>query len=263
MNSNEFRALRKILCRAADEELLARFNHAEISYKADGSVLTDADLAMNRRLEQELKARYPQYAILSEEMPRREQQRQLAAAERGIWVVDPLDGTSNYAAGVPYFALSLALMIGNQVELALVYDPARGECFHARRGQGAWLDDRRLTRPAGGIPMHKALALVDLKRLPPALSIRLTSAPPYASQRSFGAVALDLCWLAANRVHLYLHGRHNLWDYIAGLTILREAGGYEKDLEFSVNPADGVAPRSSAAALDEALFREWCSWLAG
>lgn len=103
--------------------------------------------------------------------------------------------------------------------------------------------------------------MVDYKRLPATLAETLASKPPYSSQRSFGSVALDFCWLAAGRAHVYLHGRHNLWDYAAGLTILHEAGGHAITLEGEREPPLSLQPRSTAAALDEGLFREWCSTL--
>lgn len=245
----------------ADQELMSRFNRAEVRYKADGSTLTDADIAMNQWLIRELGERFPDYSVLSEEMPIEVQQQRLAAAEPGLWVIDPLDGTSNFAAGLPYFAVSMALMEEGRVSFALVYDPVRRECFHARPGQGAWVNERRLIAPSSQRSLRRAIALVDFKRLPTELAQRLVAAPPYASQRSFGAVALDLCWLAAGRAHIYLHGQHNLWDYIAGLSILREAGGRDQTLESMESQPFDIQPRSSAAALHAELFREWCDWL--
>jgi myo-inositol-1(or 4)-monophosphatase len=260
----EKNALEELLLRlrhTADEELMTRFNRVGARFKTDGSLVTEADLAMQSRMQRELAGLFPDYGFLGEEMELGQRQSQMDRTGTGIWVLDPLDGTSNYVAGIPYFAVSLALVIERRVALAVVYDPARQELFHALAGQGALLNGAPLARRAAPAALRKAIAVVDYKRLPAELAQRLAATPPYGSQRSFGSVALDFCWIAAGRGHVYLHGRHNLWDYAAGLTILREAGGHATNLEGCQEPALDLQPRSTAAALDAALFAEWCTWL--
>ena len=261
MKSDQFEALRECVCRAADAELLGRFNQVSIAYKADGSVVTEADLAMQQRLQRELGGLFPEYGFLAEEMENDRQRQQLASSPQGLWVLDPLDGSSNFAAGVPYFCVSLALLHRGVVQLGIVYDPVRRECFYCLSGAGVWLNGERLGGTRPHVPMEKSIALIDFKRLPKDLAGRLATSPPYASQRSFGSVALDFCWLAAGRVNIYLHGRHNLWDYAAGLSILQQAGGQACTLEGQQNTPLDMHPRSSAAALDPELFEEWCRWL--
>lgn len=216
---------------------------------------------MQSRLQHDLAGLFPAYDLLGEEMSRAQQQARLARADRGLWILDPLDGTSNFTVGIPYFAVSLALVINGCVELGIVYDPVRRECFHAVRGQGAWLNTGLLGERRPLTPLAKGIGLVDYKRLPAELALRFVEAPPYSSQRSFGSVALDFCWLAAGRGHVYLHGRHNLWDYAAGLLILREAGGHAVTLDGDRDPPLSLEPRSTAAALDAGIFRDWCDWL--
>jgi len=114
-------------------------------------------------------------------------------------------------------------------------------------------------RPAG-IPMAKTTACIDFKRLPPQLAARIAATPPYSSQRSIGSVALDWCWVAAGRFHLYLHGRQRLWDYAAGSLVLAEAGGYADTLDGTLAPPT-LAPRSAVCAADRGLFEEWCRYL--
>ena len=261
MDSEQFDSVRNLVRRAADEELLGRFNQVGIGFKADGSVVTEADLAVQQRLQSELAEIFPEYGFLAEEMEIEQQRSQLASSPQGLWVLDPLDGTSNFAMGVPYFSVSLALLHKGAVRLGIVYDPTRGECFYCRDAEGAWLNGRRLGDAGAQVPIAKSIALIDFKRLPPELARRLATEPPYASQRSFGSVALDFCWLAAGRIHLYLHGRHNLWDYAAGLTILQRAGGKAITLQGEHNPPIDMLPRSSAAALDPLLFEQWRDWL--
>ncbi len=250
-------ALSTLLREAAEAELLPRFARTERELKADGSIVTEADLAMQERVQSALAAQWPGIGFLGEEMPAAAQRAQLAAADAGLWCLDPLDGTSNFAAGLPFFSVSLALLVGGTAVLGLVYDPVRRECFSARRGAGAWLNGDPLGARVPRLPLARAIAAVDFKRLPARLASRLAAAPPYSSQRSLGSVALDWCWVAAGRFHVYVHGSQKLWDYAAGELVLAEAGGHSCTLEGEPVFAAEVAPRSAVAALDDTLFGAW------
>jgi myo-inositol-1(or 4)-monophosphatase len=253
--------LARLVRDTADRELPARFCCGSGSRKADGSLVTEADLVMQSALAETLQRHWPDIDILGEEMDVSAQQRALQQAGTGVWCIDPLDGTSNFSIGVPYYAVSVALLRNNQVELGIVYDPSRKECFAAARGQGAWLNGQRLPQQQLSTVLSQGMALIDLKRLTPGLASRLAANPPYKSQRSFGAVALDWCWLAAGRCHLYLHGRQKLWDYAAGSLILLEAGGSAVTLDGGPVFSPTLQPRSAAAALDPSLFNQWTQWL--
>jgi myo-inositol-1(or 4)-monophosphatase len=260
----ELETLTELVRECAEQELLPRFADCGLRFKADGSIVTEADLAMQRRVGDALQAHWPHFKLLGEEMSEDEQKALLSQAEGGLWCLDPLDGTSNFAAGVPFFSVSLALLVEGQVVLGLVYDPVRRECFTARSGEGAWLNGNRLAR-LGSVPsleLKQCLAAVDFKRLPKRLAQRLAEQPPYASQRSFGSVALDWCWVAAGRFHVYLHGKQKLWDYAAGSLVLGEAGGSATTLEGENVYRAELAPRSAVAALSPALFAQWTQWLA-
>ncbi|MGB5259775.1 MAG: inositol monophosphatase family protein, partial [Gammaproteobacteria bacterium] len=178
-----------------------------------------------------------------------------------VWCLDPLDGTGNFATGIPYYCVSLALLKSGRVELGLVYDPVRDECFTAQYAAGAWLDGEPLQVVDSGLTLGQATAVVDFKRLEPALAARLVTDIPYASQRSFGSVALDWCWLAAGRGHIYLHGRSHIWDYAAGSLIFSEAGGHSVSLDGAAVFARALVPRSAVAAVDRGLFEAWTNWL--
>lgn len=245
---------------AAREELLPRFNNVDSEFKADGSFLTEADLAMQTRLTNELQQQWPQILMLAEEMDTQEQD-VLLHNGKPLWILDPLDGTSNYAAGIPFFSVSLALIEAGELQLGVVYDPVRDECFSAQRGQGSRLNGRSLAPVETGLSLKQSTGLIDFKRLSPQLATRLAVEIPYSSQRSFGSVALDWCWIATGRCHVYLHGKQNLWDYAAGALILSEAGGQSCTLEGEVVFNHGLAPRSAVAALDGNLFSAWCDWL--
>ena len=253
--------LSRIVIDTAERELPARFNCRRGTRKTNGSLVTEADLVMQEHLCAALREQWPDTTVLGEEMSQSDQQAALASPNSGIWCVDPLDGTSNFAAGIPYYAVSVALVRGGTPDIAVVYDPSRGECFAAAHGRGAWLNGTRLQKGPADSALAEAVALIDLKRLPTALAERLASAPPYKSQRNFGAVALDWCWLAAGRGHVYLHGRQKLWDYAAGCLILHETGGRSTTLDGEKVFMPELTPRSTAAALHDDIFDEWGAWL--
>lgn len=252
--------LKKIIISAAREELLPRFADVQHSFKADGSFVTEADLAVQARITHALQKHYPGTALLGEEMTAEEQSELLHNSD-SLWCLDPLDGTSNFAVGTPYYAISLALIERGVVILGIVYDPNRDECFVAVRGQGAFLNDEPLTVKPVTLPLSKCTALIDFKRLPVPLARALVEQRPYASQRSYGSVALDWCWMAASRFHIYLHGASNLWDYSAGLLIFKEAGGYCSTLEGDEIYVNELSKRSSVGALDQVTFDQWLAWL--
>ncbi len=246
---------------AAREELLTRFRQVSFSRKADESLLTEADLAMQRRLANEFRHHWPQIAFLGEEMPAEQQQRVLANDAEGVWIVDPLDGTRNFAAGLPFFSVSVGLLLRGEVVLGVVYDPVRDECFSAVKGGGAQCNGVPLERVVLPQDLRQTITLIDFKRLAPDLAARIVTERPFSSQRSFGSVAIDWCWLATGRCHTYLHGAQRLWDYAAGMLIFAEAGGYAVTLHGEALFNGTLAPRSAVAALDEKLFHDWCRWL--
>ena len=253
--------LAQIVKTAAREELLPRFGVAECRYKPDGSIVTAADMAMQQRMAEALANFAPQYRLLGEEMTGDEQLALLQANPAGLWCLDPLDGTSNFVSGIPFFSVSLALLINHRPYLGLVYDPLRDECFTAIQGQGASLNGKPLPCGQPSLALHKAMAVVDFKRLSPKLAGILVARPPYRAHRNFGSVALEWSWLAANRFQVYLHGRQMLWDYAAGALILAEAGGRMESLDGGPVFATQLQASSAFAAVDPTLFAEWKHWL--
>ncbi|RKZ85579.1 MAG: inositol monophosphatase [Gammaproteobacteria bacterium] len=252
--------LKEIVITASNTELLPRFNSVTRSYKADGSIVTEADLIMQDCLTKALQLAYPDIELLGEEMSA-EQQQALLSSGKPLWCLDPVDGTSNFAAGIPYFSVSLALIENGQVTFGLVYDPVRSECFTAQIGQGATLNDQALASVHSNLSLKRTIALIDFKRLTPELATQLVSELPYGSQRSLGSIALELCWIAARRGHIYLHGKQQLWDYAAAQLILSEAGGYACTLDGEALFNNQLVPRSTIAALDIQIFKDWCDYL--
>lgn len=250
-----------IIADTAREEILPRFERVGASVKQDGSIITEADLAVQNRIQTALQSQWPQIGFVGEEMSAAEQQQQFAEAEHGVWVLDPLDGTRNFAATVPVFSVSLALIKNREIALGVVYDPLRHEMFGAVKGDGARLNNEPLKVKPSTLPLQKCMGVIDFKRLNKDLACRLAQQPPYSSQRSFGSVALDWCWIAAGRGHVYLHGWQKLWDYAAGWLILHEAGGFSCTLEGEPVFTGELQSRSAVAAADEHIFEEWCRWL--
>ncbi|MES9970678.1 MAG: inositol monophosphatase family protein [Candidatus Thiodiazotropha sp.] len=261
----------KLLCEllvaSARSELMPRFNSCERQIKHDGTLVTQADLAMQHRLTNELKHHYPRIPLLGEEMSSDHQMAIFNDSNQGFWCLDPLDGTANFVSGMPCFAVSLAYLVDGEVEIGIIYDPVRDELFHAEKGSGAWLNQQRLQIDTRLDQLHECVAMVDFKRLDPPLATRLATAPPYRSQRSIGSVALDWCWLAAGRFQLYLHGGARLWDYAAGRLIFSEAGGHSILSDKSATQADssrlGLEPKMAVGAANERLLSAWHSWLKG
>ena len=256
----------EIVTAVAKEELLPRFSKISVKKKMDGSLLTEADVAVQNKIRHRLEKLDSNILFLSEEMSEAEQEKQLRQYDKAVWILDPLDGTTNFAAGIPYYAISLALLEKAETILGIVYDPERDECFIAEKGKGARLLRKneaplRLGTENTSIALNDAVACIDLKRLPQLLAINLVTRHPFRSQRSFGGVALDWCWLAAGRFDVYLHGKQNIWDYAAGLLIYTESGGFSSDLDGAPVFINQLVPRSGVGAVSPGLFKEWIDWL--
>ncbi len=246
---------------AACEELLPRFTRVTQQHKADGSVLTEADLAIDARLRMMLAERWPEIGFLSEEMTGDQQAQLLQTSDKLLWCLDPLDGTSNFAGGIPFFGVSLALLHTGQVQLGIIYDPIRDECFTTQRGAGTKLNGTILRTTPTNVTLNKCIALIDFKRLSPTLRNRLIEAAPFHSQRNFGSCALEWAWLAAGRGHVYLHGGQKLWDFAVGSLLLEEAGGASFTLAGEPVFVPRLESRSVVASPDPTLARQWLNWL--
>ncbi len=249
-----------VVRRVAADEIMPRFLKVAHERKADGSLFTEADLAAQDALARGLREIHP-VPLVGEEMTAEQQVERWLAGDGGVWCVDPIDGTSNFVYGLPYFAVSVALMRHGRTVLGVVYAPVTDEMFHAERGGGAFLNGERLPIRTHVPHLRNAMANVDFKRLGVKLAGALASAPPYMSQRNYGAGTLEWCYLAAGRFDLYLHGGQKLWDYAAGALILEEAGGRMATLTQDEFWAGDLWKRSVVAALDPGLFAAWRDWV--
>lgn len=231
-----------------------------VSEKIDGSYVTAVDRDLQDRLLLALGDRWPRYGAIAEEMTHADQVSVCRNSENGYWVIDPLDGTTNFTSGFPCYGISVALVIGGDPKLAVVYDPVRRECFSAGAGQGAWLNGEAI-RCRDTPLLSDCIANVDYKRLVGELAVRLVQSPPYRSQRNIGASVLEWCWLAAGRIQLYLHGGQKLWDFAAGYRILTEAGGAATTLSGAALDCGSLQKRSVVAASSPALLAQWTAWI--
>ncbi len=218
--------------RKASRKLKRDFGELEnlqVSKKGPADFVTTADLTAERKIFEELSHARPGYGFLMEEKGVVE-----GTDPSHRWIVDPLDGTTNFMHAIPHFAISIALEREGTLVAALVYNPITDEMFTAERGQGAWLNDRRLRvsarkdlgqsviatgLPFMGQPNHE-VELAELRAV-------MTKT---AGVRRFGAASLDLAYLAAGRFDGYWEHALKPWDIAAGILIVREAGGFVSDL---------------------------------
>jgi myo-inositol-1(or 4)-monophosphatase len=244
----------------AAEEIMPRYLKVELQTKSDGTSLTEADLAAQESLTRKLQT-ILNVPVIGEEMSEADQIAHWGKGSGSVWCIDPIDGTSNFARGLPYFAVSVALIREGRSVLGVVYDPVGKEMFAAERGRGACLNGAQLLRVNVAQNLAGALASVDMKRLKARLAMKLASDPPYSSHRCLGASTLDWCYAATGRYDVYLHGGQKMWDYAAGSLVLEEVGGHACTLEHDDFHQSDVWQRSVVASLDKGLFEEWKSWL--
>ncbi len=253
-------SLTELVRQAASKIEYFRQNERQPELKIDGSLVTGVDQGIQRYLMQELNTRWPQFGFIGEEMPHDDQVRVCEHSKRGFWVLDPLDGTTNFASGFLFFGISLALVIEEHPVLAVIYDPVRDECFTAQKGRGAFINGKPLVCPDTGV-LSDCIANIDYKRLVGDLSSQLVRCPPYRSQRNLGSSVLEWCWLAAGRIQLYLHGGQKLWDFAAGSLILHEAGGVATSLSGQPLDCSKLRKRSVVAAVNAGLLDQWVDWI--
>lgn len=252
--------LQEIARAVARDEVMPRFQRVAAGKKQDGSLFTEADLACQQALARLLPGLAP-CPVLGEEMTTAEQQALWNRHTDGLWVVDPIDGTTNFVHGLPYFAVSIALMRQGRSTLGVVYVPVLDECFAAAEGHGAWLNGVPLRQGQMQAAIGDAVAVVEPKYLGGHLPARVVSTAPFGSLRNYGASTIDWCYLAAGRFDLLLHGAQRLWDYAAGALIATEAGCTLGTLHGNDYWNDAIWARSAVAARTPDLYTAWQSWV--
>ncbi|RMH48450.1 MAG: inositol monophosphatase [Alphaproteobacteria bacterium] len=219
--------------RKAGRSLVKDFREVEnlqVSMKGAGDFVSRADLASERILKEELLGTRPNYGWLAEEGD------EIAGKDpTRRWIVDPLDGTTNFLHGLPHWAISIALEHRGEIVSAVIYDPAKDEMFWAEKGGGAWLGDKMRLRVSGRRNMIETIYATGLPfggrpDLPDTLSDLARILPVCAGVRRWGAAALDLAYVAAGRYDGFWERRLHPWDIAAGILIVREAGGFVEPL---------------------------------
>ncbi len=201
----------------------------QVSVKGPGDFVSTADLKAERTLKAELTRARPGYGLLSEEGGGT-----AGSDSRHRWIVDPLDGTTNFLHGIPHFSISIALERDGEVVAGLVYDPTRDEMFSAEKGAGAFLNDRRL-RVSARRRLDEAVIATGIPALQSEaqetyLATLAAVMAATAGVRRLGSAALDLAYVAAGRCDGFWEFGLSSWDVAAGLLLVREAGGYVSDL---------------------------------
>ena len=232
----------------------AEVEQLQVSVKGPGDFVSQADLRAEATIKDELNKARPGFAFLMEESGMSG-----SANWAWRWVVDPLDGTSNFLHGIPHWCISIALERrlpdgGSEIMAGMIYNPVPDELFWAEKGGGAFLNERRL-RVSGRREFKDALLATGIpfavvpapRRLAFARTLGVLM-PQVAGIRRFGAAALDMAWVAAGRYDGYWELGLKPWDMAAGLLIVREAGGFVTDPAGAESTLHEAGPNDIVAA---------------
>jgi myo-inositol-1(or 4)-monophosphatase len=247
--------------RRAGRSLVKDFREVEnlqVSMKGAGDFVSRADLNAEKIIKEDLMGARPTYGWLGEESAEEEGQDPTRR-----WIVDPLDGTTNYLHGLPHWAVSIALEHKGQIVAGVVFDPAKDEMFFAEKGAGAWMNESRL-RVSGRSKMIEAIFATGLPfggraDLPDTLQDLARLLPSCAGVRRWGSAALDMAYVAAGRYDGFWERRLNAWDLAAGVIIVREAGGF---VEPITKGAD-ILGEGEVICANEALFDKFTKAIRG
>ena len=221
------RSAGEIILRSADKA-----SHLAVDSKGKNDFATEIDRLAEKEIISIIKAAYPEHSILAEESGKH-------AGNDFVWIIDPLDGTTNFIHGFPQYAVSIALKYKDRIEIGVVYDPQRDELFTAKRGGGAMLNNRRL-RVTALTSMKGALIGTGFpfkvpQHLDAYLAMFRAITIDSAGIRRAGSAALDLAYLAAGRLDAFWEIELKEWDMAAGILLVKEAGGVATDFSFKDN----------------------------
>ena len=188
----------------------------QVSKKGPQDFVTNADIKTEKIIIEELKKARPNYSIISEENGVEKNKDQ-----SNFWIIDPIDGTTNFLHGVPHFAISIALQSNNEIVCGLIFDPIKDELFYAEKNNGAYFNNQRI-RVSKKREINECLFAVGKGKYNPDLICRRS-----------GSAALDMAYVASGRFDGYFQNNLNLWDIAAGIIIVKEAGGIINEIDLS------------------------------
>ena len=206
----------------ASKSLIRDFGEVEnlqVSAKGPSDFVTNTDVKVEKILIEELTKSKKNFSILSEESGLIKNK-----DNKNIWIIDPIDGTSNFLHGIPHFAISIALQSENEIVSGLIFDPIKNEMFYAEKNNGSYLNNKRI-RVSKKKEIDKCLFATNGKKF------KNTN----LHNRKSGSAALDMAYVAAGRYDGYFQENLNLWDIAAGLILIKEAGGIVNEVDLRKN----------------------------
>ena len=225
----------------ASRALIRDFGEIEklqVSIKGPTDFVSNADLKAEKIIIEELKKARPYYSIISEE-----DGSEINKDKNNTWIIDPIDGTTNFLHGVPHFAISIALKSGDEIISGLIYDPIKNEMFYAEKENGAFFNNQR-------IRVSKKKEINSCLFATGGMSKNDIDLP----LRKSGSASLDIAYVAAGRYDGYFQNNLNLWDIAAGIIILKEAGGMINEIDLSQNK--NIQIRASSMAIHDKMLEK-------
>ena len=225
----------------ASRALIRDFGEIEklqVSIKGPSDFVSNADLKAEKIIIEELKKARPYYSIISEEDGSEKNK-----DKNNTWIIDPIDGTTNFLHGIPHFAISIALKSNDEIVSGLIYDPIKDEMFYAEKDNGAFFNNQRI-RVSKKKEINSCLFATGGHSK---VEIDLPT-------RRSGSAALDMAYVASGRYDGYFENDLNLWDIAAGIIILKEAGGMINEIDVSKN--EKIQIRASSMAINDKLLEK-------
>ena len=241
---NSISANLNIMIKAAEKAsrtLIRDFGEIEklqVSIKGPTDFVSNADLKAEKIIIEELKKARPYYSIISEE-----DGSEINKDKNNTWIIDPIDGTTNFLHGVPHFAISIAQKYRDEIVSGLIYDPIKDEMFYAEKENGAFFNNQRIRVSKKKEISSCLFATGGLSKIEIDLPLRKS-----------GSAALDMAYVAAGRYDGYFQNNLNLWDIAAGIIILKEAGGMINEIDLSQNKK--IQIKASSLAINDKMHEK-------
>jgi myo-inositol-1(or 4)-monophosphatase len=225
----------------ASKALIRDFGEVEklqVSIKGPSDFVSNADTKAEKIIIEELIKTKKNYSIISEEDGSK-----INKDTKNTWIIDPIDGTTNFLHGVPHFAISIALKSGDEIVSGLIYDPIKDEMFYAEKNNGAFFNNKRI-RVSKKKEVENCLFATGGKE----------SSNTELITRKSGSAALDMAYVAAGRYDGYFQNKLKLWDVAAGIVIVKEAGGLVNTIDLSKK--DNINIKASSSAINEKMLEK-------